>query len=320
MKNELLSLLKADKGYISGEDIGNILGVSRAAVWKGIKGLRDEGYEIEAVTNKGYRLKESGDLLNAADVQSELTTDFIGRNLIVYDTVDSTNNVVRVMAFEKAEEGSVVIAHEQTLARGRRGKGWVSLKGEGLWMSVLLKPTIGPNDAPKITLVAGLSVCQALRELGFNADIKWPNDIIISGKKVCGILTEMSAQMDYVEFVVVGIGINVNNEKFQGELENVAISLKMVSGQEIKRSVVGAHVLNRLEKNYSIYLNNGFLGLKDEYEKNCITLMKDVEVLGKESFKGRAVALTDEGELIVRKETGEETVVFSGDVSVRGVM
>lgn len=320
MKNKLLILLKNTQVYLSGQEIGEKLGVSRAAVWKAIESLRKEGYVIEAVTNKGYKLIESGDLLNAADVQAGLNTTFVGREMIVIDSVDSTNNYLRQKALEGVAEGAVAIAHEQTLGKGRRGKAWMSQKGHGLWMSVLVKPPIQPNEASKLTLVAGLSVCQALRNLGYDASIKWPNDIIIKNKKVCGILAEMTAQVEAIEFVVIGIGINTNVKSFPQELENIAISLKIISGADVKRSEVAAEVLNEFEKNYNLYIKNGFLSLKEEYETNCITLNQEVQIIGKNGFEGFATAISDEGELVVRKADGRKEIVYSSEVSVRGVM
>lgn len=320
MKNAVLVILKKSEGYISGQELGDELGVSRAAIWKAIKNLQKEGYIIEAVTNKGYKLFESGDLLNAADVQAELTTTIIGKEIKVVECVDSTNNYLRTLAFDGCEEGTVVIAHTQTGGKGRRGKNWVSPKGEGLWMSVLIKPKIGPNEASRITLVTGLSVCQGLRSLGYDASIKWPNDIIIKNKKVCGILAEMNAQIGYVDFVVIGIGVNVNTERMPEEIKDVAISLRMVDGTNIKRSTVAAHILNCFEDNYNKYLKEGFQSLIGVYEENCINLNREVQIIGKDNFNGQAVGISSDGELIVMKENGERVTVYSGDVSIRGVM
>lgn len=320
MKNKLLELLKKSDVYLSGEDIGTQLGVSRTAVWKYIKALRNEGYSIEAVTNKGYRLMPNDDVLSSMEVKMGLSTKIIGKEVLYFDTVDSTNNKLRLVALEGAEEGAVVIADEQLGGKGRRGHVWSSPKGTGLWMSVLLKPDITPQEAPRITLVAGLSVCQGINALlGINSGIKWPNDIIIDGKKVCGILTEMNAQIDNVEFVVVGIGVNVNTEVFPEELKDVAVSLSQMTGGKVKRSEVAAAIIERFEENYNKYTKEGFLAVKAEYEKSCITLKREVKVIAKDSFNGRAIAINNDGELIVEKENGEQVTVFSGEVSVRGV-
>lgn len=320
MKNKLLELLKSNSGYLSGESIGTQLGVSRTAIWKYIKALRAQGYNIEAVTNKGYRLVSDDDVLSSIEVQLSLNTQLIGSKILCFDTVDSTNNKLRLLAMEGAVEGTTVIADEQSGGKGRRGRAWSSPKGTGLWMSVLLKPDIAPQEASRITLVAGLSVCQGINNLlGISSGIKWPNDIIIDGKKVCGILTEMSAQIDNVEFVVVGIGINVSTADFPGELKEVAVSLMQATGKKIKRSQVASAILTAFEENYGKYTQEGFLAVKADYEKSCITLNKEVQVIAKEGFAGRAVGINDDGELIVEKAGGERVTVFSGEVSVRGV-
>ncbi|HCT65655.1 MAG TPA: biotin--[acetyl-CoA-carboxylase] ligase [Lachnospiraceae bacterium] len=320
MKNKLLELLKTTNGYLSGENIGELLGVSRTAVWKYIKILREEGYNIQAVTNKGYCLMPTDDVLSSIEVKLGLNTKTIGTQVIYFDTVDSTNNKLRLLALEGAAEGTVVIADEQLGGKGRRGHVWSSPKGTGLWMSVLLKPNIAPQEASRITLVAGLSVCQAINDvLGINSGIKWPNDIIIDGKKVCGILTEMNAQINNVEFVVVGIGVNVNTDIFPEELKDIAVSLSQIAGVKVKRSKIARAIIERLEQNYNKYTQKGFLSVKEEYENRCITINKNVKVISKDGFNGRAIAINDDGELIVEKADGERVTVFSGEVSIRGV-
>ncbi|MGE4213508.1 MAG: biotin--[acetyl-CoA-carboxylase] ligase [Anaerotignaceae bacterium] len=320
MKNKLLELLKTSGGYLSGENIGTQLGVSRTAVWKYIKALRNEGYNIEAVTNKGYRLMPNDDVLSSMEVKMGLKTKIIGTQVLYFDTVDSTNNKLRLLALEGVPEGTVVIADEQVGGKGRRGHVWSSPKGTGLWMSVLLKPNITPQEASRITLVAGLSVCQGINALlGINSGIKWPNDIMIDGKKVCGILTEMNAQIDNVEFVVVGMGVNVNTETFPDELREVAVSLRQVTGTKVKRSEVAAVIIRCLEENYKKYTHEGFLAVKADYEKSCITLKREVKVIAKDGFNGKAIAINNDGELIVEKADGERVTVLSGEVSVRGV-
>ena len=320
MKNRILEILQKTDEYMSGEKIGKTLGISRTAIWKGIKKLKDEGYVIEAVKNKGYKILKSGDILNETEISLGLKTKYIGRKMIVLDSVDSTNNYLRTLAFNNVPNGTTVITLKQEQGKGRRGKSWISARNEGLWMSILLKPEVEPKDASKITLITGLSVCQTLKELGFNASIKWPNDVIINNKKVCGILTEMNTQIERVDFVIVGVGININNESFPEELMDIAISLKMADGVGEKRSIVAYKVLNNFEKNYLLFEEKGFSSLKAKYEENCITLNKDVEVLSKNNFSGQAVRIDENGELVVKKMDGTEETVFSNEVSVRGVL
>lgn len=320
MINErLLEYLKTADDYVSGEKLGEILGVSRSAVWKEISALRQAGYEIVAVTNRGYKINSVGDIINSAEIR---TNGLIGKKIVCFDKVESTNEVCKKLYFENAEEGTVVIADTQSTGRGRLGRNWTSKPKSGVYMSILLKPDINPAKLSSVTLCAGLAVCTALKEdFGINAGIKWPNDIVVDGKKICGILTEMSGQMQKVDFVVVGIGINVNNESFPEEIQHKASSLYLLSGKKFKRSSIAKAVLNRFDKIYNIFEKEGFKPFKEEYETNCINIGKKVRVIkhGDESYEALAVGINDDGELTVKKDNGEITDVFSGEVSIRGV-
>ena len=227
MYYKILEELKKTESYISGEELGEKLGVSRAAIWKGIQKLKEQGYEIEAVSNKGYHIVRNQDLYNGIEIEEVCNTTKIAKEVYFYEQTDSTNNCIRKLAKEGKKEGVVAVAEIQTAGKGRRGKGWQSPKGTGIWMSMLLTPNITPPEAPVLTLLAGLAVCRAVRQqTGLTAMIKWPNDILISNKKICGILTELYAEMDSVHFVITGIGINVNTEVFPEELQKTATSLK----------------------------------------------------------------------------------------------
>ncbi|MGL4791951.1 MAG: biotin--[acetyl-CoA-carboxylase] ligase [Anaerotignaceae bacterium] len=320
MKNKLLDLLKSTNDYLSGEEIGEALGVSRASVWKYINALRKEGYEIEAVTNRGYKINNTFQVLNEREISKSLNTWEFGKELYVIETVDSTNNKVRELAQNGAKEGCTVIAETQTGGKGRLGRPWKSPPGNGVWISVLLKPEIAPQNVSSITLLAGLSVCKVLRALfGVNAEIKWPNDVLLNGKKLCGILTEMNAQMESVDFVIVGIGINVNNASFPKDIEDVATSIYQNIGKEVNRIPIICELLKELEKNYAIYKQKGFSGIRAEYSNLCVTLNKEVKVIAKDGFIGKAVEITDEGELVVEKSDKTRVTVFSGEVSIRPV-
>lgn len=321
MDDKLLDILKTCGGYISGEELGKRLGVSRTAVWKKIAKLKNAGYEISAVTNKGYILKGmEEDMLNESEIKENLKASVLGNSIYYFKELDSTNNEARKLGEANASEGALVVCDTQTGGRGRLGRPWVSLPKGGIWMSILLRPDIYPQQAPKITLVAGLSVCKAINKVsGADTKIKWPNDILLNGKKLCGILTEMNAEMEKVNYVVTGIGINVNIESFPDEIKDVATSLIIENGQAFKRKEIIKEVLLEFEKNYFKYIiHNNFSEFVEEYKKNCITLGKNVKVLGKESFNGVAFDINKDGELWVRKENGEEVLVFSGEVSVRG--
>ena len=236
MYYKILEELKKVESYISGEELGEKLGVSRAAIWKGIQKLKEQGYEIEAVSNKGYHIIQNQDLYNGIEIKEVCNTTKIAKEVYFYEQTDSTNNCIRKLAKEGKKEGVVAVAEIQTAGKGRRGKGWQSPKGTGIWMSMLLTPNITPPEAPVLTLLAGLAVCRAIRQqTGLTAMIKWPNDILISNKKICGILTELYAEMDSVHFVITGIGINVNTEVFPDELQKTATSLKIEKGESISR-------------------------------------------------------------------------------------
>ena len=317
MKEELLKLLRESGTFLSGADIGRRLGVSRAAIWKEIQALRKEGYQIDAVTNKGYCLVELEQYYNKKEIQRGLNTKVMGKELYFYETLDSTNHQLRSLALEGAPEGAVVVCETQTRGKGRNGKTWESQKNCGVWMSVLLRPNILPFEAPKITLMAGLAVCKGVREAtGLSAWIKWPNDVLINGKKICGILAEMSAEMEQTHFIVMGIGVNVNQQQFQGDLAETATSLRIEAGRTFSRTKVIGCVLRNLEEVYFQYLSdfNGFVQAYKEY--SCV-INQQVTIVSKKSFRGKAVDIAQDGGLVVEKENGEKTVVYSGEVSLR---
>lgn len=314
MKQKILDILKSADGYVSGERISEQLNISRAAVWKHIKKFKEDGYEIESVTNKGYRLISSPDIITERGIKSGLNTEFIGRKLFIYDETDTTND--RAKANSDAPEGSVFIAEVQTHGKGSRGRGWVSPRGTGIWHTILLKPDISPLEVSQITLVAGLAVCKAI---GLNSMIKWPNDIVIGGKKVCGILTEMSAEMDMVNYVVCGIGINVNTESFDKEIEHRATSMYIESGVKYRRDEIIARLMNEFEYYYKKFLNDGLNAILDEYKEYCVTIGRDVSVIfKKETVTGKAVDVDENGALVVETANGIIRVT-SGEVSVRGI-
>ena len=313
MKQRILDILKNADDFVSGEDISNKTGISRAAVWKHIKSLKNMGYEIDSVTNRGYRLVSSPDLITAEEITQNLNTEFIGRRLFIYDETDSTNERAKASG---EIEGSVFIAEVQNHGKGSRGRGWVSPRGTGIWHSILLKPDIPPSEVSQITLVAGLAVCRAI---GMGAKIKWPNDIVIGTKKVCGILTEMSAETDMVHYVVCGIGINVNTENFDAEIKHRATSMYIESGDKQIRNDIIARELNYFEYYYKKFLEGGLGAILDEYTENCVTIGRDVTVIyKKENVTGKAADIDENGALVV--ETADGTIrVTSGEVSVRGI-
>ncbi len=322
MREKILGILRDGEDYVSGERMSEELGVSRSMVWKVIKGLRDKGYEIDSVTNKGYRLVGVPDLVTKEEVKSVLETKIFAREIYDYKEVDSTNIAAKAKAREGAKEGTVLIAESQTGGKGRLGKAWESPSGTGIWMSLILRPEILPQDVSGITLVAGLAICKAIRKVtSLPAYIKWPNDIVINGKKACGILTEMSAEMDRVNYVIVGIGINVNMTSFPEHLQEIATSLKIESGAKYRRKDIVSEILMFFEEYYLEYIEEKSLKeMLGEYKELCITLKKEVRIIIKgQSYQATPVDIDERGALIVENKDGNRETITSGEVSVRGI-
>lgn len=320
MKNEILKILKSNEDFISGQQLCNEFNVSRTAVWKAIQALREQGYNIESVTNKGYRLVSAPDIINKAEIESFLATDFIGKKLIVLDTVDSTNTYLKSIA-NNSPEGTVVTTREQTLGKGRLGRVWNNKKDSALCFSVLLRPCLSPMEVSAITPLCGLAVAKALNQyFDFNATIKWPNDVIIGNKKICGILTEMSCEFDKVDYIVVGIGINITSSAFPQEIAYKATSCKGESNREINKNKLLALILKEIEDILSksdYRFNEENLQL---YKNSCATIGRLVTFTrqGKE-FSGKATDINKNGELVVTLNDGSKETVFSGEVTVQGI-
>ncbi len=322
MKNKIIRYLKEAGDYVSGQELCEKLGVSRTAVWKVIRQLEEDGYDIEAVRNRGYRLMESAAVYNQSEIESLLKTRWAGRTLVFLDEIDSTNSEVRRLAEKGAPEGTLVVAELQNAGKGRRGRSWVSPKGSGIWMSFLLRPTFEPFHASMLTLVAALAVEEGIRRItGLETVIKWPNDIVADGKKICGILTEMSTDVDSIQHVAVGIGINVNTPEFPEEIRDIAASLKLLCGREINRAALVAEVMEAWEKYYEIFLKTlDFSALQETYNARLVNLGREVKVLaGKGDYIGISRGINQTGELLVELSDGTIREVMSGEVSVRGV-
>lgn len=321
MKAEILKMLREAEGYVSGQELCNKFGVSRTAVWKAINQLKENGYEIEAVQNKGYHLLSAPDVMDSTELESIHATDWAGCEIYYFDSIDSTNTKAKELAEEGHPGGTLVVADRQTAGKGRRGRSWESPSGIGIFMTLMLKPEINPNNASMLTLVAAMATTRAIRRVtGVPAMIKWPNDIVMNGKKVCGILTEMSAQFDYINHIVIGIGINVHNEEFPEEIAQTASSLYVESGQHIHRASLIEAFLEEFEDVYAEYLKTEDMeGLVKEYDSMLVNRGRQVRVLDpKEPFEGKAMGITKKGELIV--DTWESRkLVSSGEVSVRGI-
>ena len=322
MKEEILRLLRSADGYISGQELCNRFGVSRTAVWKAINQLKEAGYEIEAQQNKGYRLMAAPDLMTEAEIKSLMHTEWVAKEVLYFDTIDSTNTKAQELAEKGYPSGTLVVADKQESGKGRRGRSWVSPSGTGIFMTLMIKPDINPNNASMLTLVAALAVAKAITSVtGEEAMIKWPNDIVVNSKKVCGILTEMNAQFDYINHIVVGIGINVHNESFPEEISQMASSIMIeAGGKRFHRAQIIAETMSYFEQYYDTFLKTQVLSaLVREYDELLVNRNKSVRVLDpKEPFDGKAMGITPKGELIV--DTWESRkLVSSGEVSVRGI-
>ena len=325
MKNTVLEELRRNKDkYLSGEELSKKLGVTRTSVWKNINKLKEEGYTIESSTNKGYMLIDAPDTLYPAEIKRLLNTKIIGNEIIIIESIDSTNNYGKKICEKEFMEGTIIIAEEQTAGRGRLGREWMSPKGEGIWVSILLKPGIKPEQASQLTILAAYAAAISIRELlELDALIKWPNDIVIDGRKVCGILTEMGAEIDKINYLIVGIGINANIEdkSFCDNRINTATSLRILKGKAIDRKTLLAKVIENFENLYMDFIESKNIeGLLYKYKKISVTLGKEIKfTFNKEEFTGTAVDIDSSGRLSVKLENGEITELSSGEVSVRGI-
>lgn len=321
-KTKILKILRNTDGYLSGQELCEQLGISRTAVWKYMKQLKEEGYEIQSVQNKGYCLMEVPDVLGESEIKSRMETQWVGQRVYFYEEIDSTNTQAKRLAEEDAPSGTLVVSDCQVKGKGRRGRVWTSPKGEAIYMTILLRPQIRPDRASMVTLVMGLSVVQAIRNvLGLETSIKWPNDVVLNRKKLVGTLTEMSAQMDYIEYMVIGTGINANMTEFSEELKDKATSLRMEMGRSVNRASLIAESMKCFEKNYEIFEKTQDLsGLIEDYQAVLANLNQPVRVLepGHE-YSGIARGINEKGELLVEREDGTVTAVYSGEVSVRGL-
>ena len=322
MKAGLLKILRETDQYISGQQLCEHFGVSRTAVWKAVVQLKEEGYEIEAVKNKGYRMVKTPDVMTAEEIRSRISTNWAGQNCICLECVDSTNTQAKRLAEDGAREGTLVTAEEQTGGKGRRGRSWASARGENIMMTLLLRPRIRPEHASRLTLVMAMAVAEAIRKVtGLSSGIKWPNDVVVHGKKVCGILTEMSTEVDYINYVVIGAGINVNQEVFPEEVKETAGSLFLELGKKIPRAPLVAAVLEELETFYEVFQKTEDLSaLCTAYNRLCINRGHEIRVLEPgHAYTGTTDGINAKGELVVKRTDGTITEVYAGEVSVRGL-
>jgi len=319
---DILSLLAAGNGYVSGAFLSRKLNISRTAVWKKVMALKKEGYPIDASTRKGYRLLSREACYGKPGIQSFLKTERLGRDMRFCESVESTNDLLKGLANSGAAHGTVVVADEQTRGRGRLGREWSSAAGKGIWMSVLLRPELHPASVQAITLAVAVAVCRAIEPLlREKPGIKWPNDILVGSRKICGILTELSAEAERVSWVIAGIGLNTHSlpEDFPPELRDKATSLvqHLREGVSPDRARLAAEILNQLEPVYEDFLKSGPGPMLEEWRQRSATLGKMVELVrGTEKIRALALDVGEDGRLRVQLEDGSIREIFSGEISL----
>ncbi len=320
LDEKILSILRNNtESYVSGEELCKLSDVSRAAIWKHIEKFREEGYEIEASPHLGYKLISIPDRLIPGEVKWNLKTTVFGKEIISYKKVESTNDVAYALAEKGLREGAVVLAEEQTKGKGRHGRLWASPPAGGIYMSCVLRPRMAPNEIPKITLLAAVAVAKSVRDLtGLSAMIKWPNDILVNNRKVCGILTEMKAEQDRIDFVIIGIGINVNSPArlLPREASSLREELRRVKKEEeISRVELTKAVLVSLEEEYFRMSREGFRPIVDEWKRLSSMLGARVKVvLQNRTLEGQAHDIDPDGSFVVRLDSGMLEKVSSGDI------
>jgi BirA family transcriptional regulator, biotin operon repressor / biotin---[acetyl-CoA-carboxylase] ligase len=318
---KILFALRENPDGVSGAELAERLKISRAAVWSRIEELRQAGFDISASPHFGYKIVGEPDALIADDLLARLDkTKIIGRDIQVFEQTTSTNDVIEKLARDGVREGVVVFAESQTRGRGRLGRKWISPARKGLWFSILLRPDLRPQETTQLTVASATALRRAIEsETNLKPQIKWPNDILIGGKKVAGILTELSAELDKVRHVILGIGIdvNLNAGEFPPELRKAATSLKIESGETISRAELATVILQELDRDYSRICAGKFAEVADEWEEHCATIGKNVTVqIGDRKIRGRAESLDDDGALLLRTEHGRLERITGGDVTL----
>ncbi|MBQ1856096.1 MAG: biotin--[Anaerovibrio sp.] len=320
MRQGILGLLRAaGDSYLSGEEIAEKLGVSRTAVWKHINELKTAGYNIVSQARNGYKLVGAPDRLLPEVISHGLGNKIIGSNIVAFEDIASTNTEAKRLAAQGSPDGTIVVAESQNTGKGRLDRSFFCPKG-GIWFSVILKPDFLPQEAPKCTLMAAVAIAEAMEKVGLRAGIKWPNDILYQGRKLVGILTEMSAEIDRINYVVIGMGINaiIDPKIFPEDIKDKAGSMSMFLG-DFDRVAFFQEVLRQLEVHYLDVRRRGFAGVLESWRRLSVTLGESINVLGiNETFAGEAVDIDEDGALLVKPEGSEEIrKVYAGDVSIR---
>ncbi|TGB05473.1 biotin--[acetyl-CoA-carboxylase] ligase [Halobacillus salinus] len=317
-RKQLIDLLKEQDSHISGQQLSEALDISRTAVWKHMNELKKDGYEIEAIQRKGYKIVSSPDKVSKNTLQWGLNTKWIGQHLYHYPQVESTQDIVHQLAKEGKPHGTVVIADEQVKGKGRMAREWHSPEGKGVWMSILLRPDLPPVQAPQLTLLTATVLANVMdKRSALVPSIKWPNDILVHHKKVAGILTEMQAEQDRIQYVVLGIGINVNQE--DGEIPSMiahkASSLKMESGEKWDIQEFVQSILSTFEKTYDSFIEEGFQEIKQEWERYGYKIGEKVTISTmRRDFKATLLGIEADGALLAKDEQGEMEKLYSAEI------
>jgi BirA family biotin operon repressor/biotin-[acetyl-CoA-carboxylase] ligase len=315
---QILSALR-EPAAVSGAELSKRLGISRAAVWARIEDLRKLGYDIEAGPHLGYRLISTPDVLHADDLMSRLgKSRVIGRDIRVFEQTTSTNDIAARLAQDGVKEGVVIFAESQSKGRGRLGRSWISPPRKGLWFSILLRPNMRPQAATQLTVAAATALARAIQQqTEIEPDIKWPNDILIGGKKVAGILTELTAELERVKDIVLGIGVDVNIDEFPADLRKIATSLKIETGSNVDRPALAAAMLRELDRDYARICAGEFAEVAEEWQERCTTIGEEVSIrLGDRVVRGLAESLDSEGAMLLRTEHGHLERIIGGDVTI----
>ena len=319
-KKLLDAFTNAADTFLSGQHLAELIGCSRTAVWKHIEELRKEGFELEAVRNKGYRIVKTPERITADEIRLGLTTNFIGKNIHYEESVESTQKIAHRLSNEDEPEGTIIIAEEQRSGKGRMDRTWHSPKYTGIWMSLIIRPNIPLTKAPQLTLLTAVAIVQAMEEeTGLQPEIKWPNDVLLNGKKVTGILTELQAEADRIHSIIIGIGINVNQKKedFPSELQEKASSLFIEKGEVISRAGLIKSFFKHFEKLYLLYLDQGFFPIKLLWEGYAVSIGKILKARTLTNvIEGKALGITDKGVLKLEDETGFVHHIYSADIEV----
>lgn len=321
-RNKLINLLAESSNkdeFISGQLLSEKLNISRSAIWKHMNELKKDGYIIEGVSRKGYRIISYPDKLSDNTIKWGLDTKWLGHHIIHKESVSSTQKLAHIAALEDAEHGTIVIADEQVNGKGRADRSFHSKKDEGIWMSLILRPDILPYEAPQLTLLTATILAQVFDQYeNINPQIKWPNDILINGKKVSGILTEMQAEQDKVLYVVIGIGINVNQniESFPLELQPKVTSLSIENKKPINLTSLIQEIIQLFEEKFDLYLEQGFPNVKTTWEKYGFRINEHLEIkTSRETWYGKFLGIAEDGALIAERDSGKIDKVYSAEIS-----